>query len=319
MAANYKDYYKILGVSRDASEKDIKSAFRKLARKYHPDVNPGDKTAEEKFKEVSEAHEVLSDKEKRARYDQFGQYWEQAGTGRRGSGGVPPGWEGFTFDFGDMGRQGAYDGRVDFGAGESGFSDFFEMLFGAGAQRHGASGQTRRTRPPAKGRNIEADLEISFEDAFSGAHKEFTLNGRRIDLSVPKGVRDGQKLRLAGQGEEGQAGRGDLIVTIKVRPHKLFERRDNDLHVDVPVDYVTAALGGEVPVPTPTGRVSMKFPAGTAGGRVFRLPGQGMPKLHESGRGDLYAKARIQVPETVSGREKELLEEIRSVRSKGNK
>jgi curved DNA-binding protein len=317
MAANYKDYYKILGVDRNASEKEIKSAFRKLARKYHPDVNPGDKSAEEKFKEISEAHEVLSDKEKRARYDQFGQYWQQAGAGAPGgAGGVPPGWEGFTFDFGDFARQrgGGRQERVDFG--ESGFSDFFEMLFGAGAPGRGGA-TTRRTRAPSKGRDIEAELEISLEDAFSGAKKEFFVNGRRIELTIPKGVRDGQKLRLAGQGEEGPAGRGDLMVTVRVRPHQTFERRDDDLHVEVPVDYVTAALGGEVPVPTPSGRVTMKVPAGTSGGRTFRLPGQGMPRRGENKRGDLFAKMRIQVPESPSRRERELLEEIRKSRSAG--
>ncbi len=324
MAANYKDYYKILGVGRNASEKEVKSAFRKLARKYHPDVNPGDKAAEEKFKEVSEAYEVLSDKEKRARYDQFGQYWQQVGAGGQrpgqGPGGVPPGWEGFTFDFGGFEQPGGYQERVDFGGGESGFSDFFEMLFGAGTQRarqgrQATGGQARRPRAPIKGQNIEADLEISFEDAFTGARKEFTLDGRRIELTIPKGVKDGQKMRLSGQGREGPGGRGDLIVTIRIRPHQVFERKGDDLHVEAPVDYVTAALGGEVPIPTPTGRVTMKVPPGTSSGRTFRLPGQGMPKMNQDSRGDLYARVRIQLPEVLSQKERELLEEIRKSRA----
>jgi DnaJ-class molecular chaperone len=307
MAANYKDYYKILGVDRNATDKEIKAAFRRLARKYHPDVNPGDKSAEEKFKEISEAYEVLSDKEKRARYDQFGQYWQQAGAG---AGAPPPGWEGFTFDFGDFARSGGRAERIDFG--ESGFSDFFEMLFGTGTRRRES---TRRTRVPVKGRDVEVELEISFEDAFAGAKKELSINGRRIELTIPRGVKDGQKLRLAGQGEEGPAGRGDLLVTVKIRPHPLFERKGDDIYVEVPVDYVVAALGGEVPVPTPTGRVTMKVPPGTSGGRTFRLPGQGMYKLHENARGDLYARIRIQIPQSLSNRERELLEEIRKLRS----
>lgn len=312
MAANYKDYYRILGVDRSASEKEIKAAFRKLARKYHPDVNPGDKSAEEKFKEISEAHEVLSDKDKRARYDQFGQYWQQAGPGTggpRGGGGVPPGWEGFTFDFGDY-QRGGYQERVD--VGESGFSDFFEMLFGAGAP--GARAGRRGPSAPTRGANIEAEMEISFEDAYSGARKEFAIDGRRIELTIPKGVKDGQKMRLAGQGGEGPAGRGDLIVSIKVRPHQQFERRDDDLYVEVAVDYVVAALGGDVPVPTPSGRVTMRVPPGTSGGRTFRLPGQGMPKLNQDARGDLYAKVRVQVPEKLSDTERELLEQIQKAR-----
>ena len=310
MARNYKDYYKILGVERNASEKEIKAAFRKLARKYHPDVNPGDKASEEKFKEISEANEVLADKEKRARYDQFGQYWEQMGAGGHGAG-APPGWEGFAFDLGDFARQGGRRGkRIDLG-GESEFSDFFEMLFGGGRPGGGAR---RSGRVPARGPNVEAELEVSFEDAFAGAKKEFAIAGRRIQLTIPKGVKDGQKLRLAHQGHEGPAGRGDLIITVRIRPHVMFERKDDDLYVEVPVDYLLAALGGETCVPTPSGRLTMKIPPNTSSGRTFRLPGQGMPKLKENKRGNLYAKMRIQMPEVLSDKERQLLEEIKKSR-----
>jgi curved DNA-binding protein len=310
MARNYKDYYQILGVDRNASEKDIKTAYRKLARKYHPDVNPGDKASEEKFKEVSEAYEVLSDKDKRTKYDQYGQYWEQAG--QPGAGGAPPpGWDTFTFDYGGPGGQGG----VDFGGGE-GFSDFFEMLFGQGARRGGPTHEPPhgRRRAPTRGENIEAEMEFSLEDAFHGTKKSFTLNGRKLEVTVPKGVKDGQKIRLAGQGDEGPAGRGDLLIKVKLRPHPVYERRGDDLYVDVAVDYAAAALGGEVQVPTLSGRVTMKEPAGTSGGRVFRLPGQGMPKLKDSGRGDLYAKVRVTIPEVISERERQLLEQIRTLR-----
>lgn len=308
MARNYKDYYAILGVGRDASEKEIKAAYRKLARKHHPDVNPGDKSAEEKFKEVSEAYEVLSDTEKRAKYDQFGQYWEQAGQQPGPGGGQNPMWDSFTFDYGGAGGQ----GEPSYGGGE-GFSDFFEMLFGQGARRGGPQAGGRRHAPP-KGQNIEAEMEVSLEDAFHGAKKSFSLNGRKLEVTIPKGVKDGQKIRLASQGGEGPAGRGDLLIKIAVRSHPVYERRDDDLYVDVPVDYVTAALGGEVQVPTLTGRVKMKVPAGTSGGRVFRLPGQGMPKLKDGGRGNLYAKVRVTIPEVMSDKEREILEQVKALR-----
>lgn len=305
MPAEYKDYYKILGVDRNASPKDIKTVYRRLARKHHPDVNPGDKAAEEKFKDISEAYEVLSDPDKRTKYDQFGQYWEQVRVGGQPGGGAPPGWEGFTFDFGGFGRE-----RADMG-GESGFSDFFEMLFG------GMRGDKRTSRvrhAPSRGASIEADLEISLEDAFAGAKKSFKIDGRTIELTIPKGVKEGQKLRLAGQGPNGPAGKGDLMIRLKIRPHPLFERRDDDLHVELPVDYVLAALGGEVQVPTLSGRVTMKVPPGTRTGKSFRLPGQGMPRMNKTERGNLYAKVRVQIPENVTNRERELLEEIRKAR-----
>ncbi len=314
MPTAYKDYYKILGVDRNATDKEIKAAFRRLARKYHPDVNPGDKSAEEKFKEISEAYEVLSDPEKRRKYDQFGQYWEQVShQGASAGGAQQPGWETFIFDFGDFVDPGVSSEEVGFGT--SGFSDFFEMLFGTGRPRGGTTGST--SRAGMRGRDVEAELEISFDEAFSGGKKDFVINGRRIELTIPKGVKDGQKLRLAKQGEEGPGGRGDLILTVRVRPHPIFERKGDDLYYEVPVDYVTAILGGEVPVPTPTGRVTMKVPPGTSSGRVFRLPGQGMPKLNQNARGDMYVKVQIRVPEFVSRREKELLEEIRRIRQGG--
>ncbi|MCE5315496.1 MAG: J domain-containing protein [Armatimonadota bacterium] len=312
MATNYKDYYKILGVDRNASEKEIKSAYRKLARKYHPDVNPGNKAAEEKFKEVSEAHEVLSDKDKRAKYDQFGQYWNQTGAaGPGGPGGPGAGFGDFNFDFGGFG--GAQ--QVDFG-GEGGF-DLFEMLFGESRRAPGGQTSRRRRTAPVKGNDIETEMEISLEDAFSGAKKAFSLGGRKIEVTIPKGIRDGQKIRLAGQGEDGPAGKGDLFIRIKTRPHRTFERSDDDLRMDVPVDYVTAALGGEIVVPTMSGRVTMKIPPGTSGGRTFRLPGQGMPKTKDGGRGNLYVNVKIQIPESISVKERELLEEVRKLRVNG--
>jgi curved DNA-binding protein len=315
MAANFKDYYNILGVSRTASEKEIKAAYRKLARKHHPDVNPNNKASEDKFKEISEAYEVLSDKDKRVKYDQYGQYWEQAGAGGGGYAGAGPqqggrvNFGGTTFDFSNFANMGGTQ------TGTSGFSDFFEMLFGgAGGVDFGQQGHRRAHHQPQKGQNIESELEIALEDAYNGAKKTFMFNGKRVEVTVPKGIKDGQKIRLANQGMAGEAEPGDLLLTLKIRPHSVFERRENDIYVDVPVDYLDAALGGEVSVPTLSGRVTMKVPPKTNNGRTFRLPEQGMSILKHTKRGDLYAKIRIQIPENISDSEKELLEKIKQSR-----
>jgi len=291
MATAYKDYYKILGVDRNASEKEIKQAYRRLARKYHPDVNPGDKQAEEKFKEISEAYEVLSDPEKRAKYDQFGQYWRQAAAGGPGAG-APPGWEqGF--------------GPFDFETG--GLGDIFEMIFG---ERRG------RTRPGVRwdvpfGRDLEYEIEVGLEEAFNGATRRLTLDGRTVEVKIPKGVKDGSRIRLAGQGAAGPNGRrGDLYLTVKMRPHPRFERKGDDLYVEVDVPFTVGALGGEVTVPTLSGKASMKIPPGTSSGQTFRLAGQGMPQLNSSGRGDMYVRVRLTVPRTLSERQRQLLEEL---------
>jgi len=294
MATGYKDYYKILGVERGASEKEIKQAYRRLARKYHPDVNPGDKSAEEKFKDMSEAYEVLSDREKRAKYDQFGQYWQQAG--QPGAGQPPPGWEeGFgTFDF-----------------GQGGFGDLFDLLFGEGGARTATRGARRRTWTPVRGRDVEYEIEVSLEEAFSGATKAFVVDGRRVEVKIPPGVRSGSKIRLAGQGEPGRGTEsGDLYLIVRMRPHPTFERKGDDLYTDVSVPYTAAALGGEVQVHTLGGRASMRVPAGTSSGQTFRLAGQGMPRLRGSGRGDLYARVKLTVPKHLSQREHELLAEL---------
>ncbi|MEN6372673.1 MAG: DnaJ C-terminal domain-containing protein [Armatimonadota bacterium] len=306
MATGYKDYYKILGVERSASEKEIKQAYRRLARKYHPDVNPGDKSAEEKFKEISEAYEVLSDKEKRSKYDQFGQYWQQAGqAGQPGAGQPPPGWEGGFggFDF-------------DTGGQEGGFGNLFDLLFGEGRGGAATQGRRQRTWTPTRGRDLEYEIEVTLEEAFSGATKVLTINGRRIEVKIPKGVKDGSRIRLAGQGEPSRGTqRGDLYLIVKMRPHPKYERKDNDLYTDVPVNYTTAALGGEVQVQTLSGRVNMKVPAGTSSGQTFRLAGQGMPHIQGTGKGNLYARVKIMVPKTMSERERELLKEIASLQT----
>jgi DnaJ-class molecular chaperone len=292
---NYKDYYAILGVAKDATEKDIKQSYRKLARKYHPDVNPGNKEAEEKFKEVSEAYEVLSDKEKRAKYDAYGQQPFGAGGGNYG------GAEGFGYE--------PYGGGVDFDLGGGGFSDFFEMLFG---QRGGG-----RTAQAMRGEDIEAQIEVSLEEAYEGAAKSFSISTRRgeppkrFEVKIPPGVNDGSKIRLAGEGQPGYSGeRGDLYLIVKMLPHPTFERKGDDLYRDAMVPFTVAALGGEVSVPTMKSRVTMKIPPGTQSGQTFRLGGLGMPRLGKPGRGDLYAKIRITVPKELTARQRELFEEL---------
>ena len=299
MAPSYKDYYKTLGVSKTASEKEIKSAYRKLARKWHPDVNPGSKAAEDRFKEISEANEVLSDKEKRTKFDQFGDQWEaysHAGAAPQGSPGGAPG-NGY---------------RVEYGGGAPGnLNDLFASLFG------GMDGRQPGGRPaPQRGQDIKAELSIRLEHAFHGVTRSLTLTvpggeTRRVEVKVPAGIADGQKLRLAGQGASGSGGAGDLQLTIRVAPHSTFERKGDDLSVEVPMPYFRAALGADLSVPTLSGgRLTVKLPAGSQGGQALRLAGQGMPQLKGGGRGDLYARIKVTVPKTLTERQRELLAEL---------
>ena len=293
---NYKDYYAILGVKKDAGEKEIKQAYRKLARRHHPDVNPGNKEAEEKFKEVSEAYEVLSDKEKRAKYDSFGQQWQ----GQQQGGGFGGGPSGFRYE---------NVNQYDLG-GAAGF-DFFEMLFGP---RGGAEEYMGRAAP---GRDIEAQIDVTIEEAYNGATKAFTINtgprsqAKRLEVKIPAGVRDGSRIRLAGEGGEGPRGqKGNLYLIVRLAPSAKFERRGDDLHTDVSVPFTTAILGGEIHVDTVAGKVTMKIPAGTQNGQAFRLAGKGMPHLNKSGQGDLYARIRISVPKHLTSKQQELVEEL---------
>jgi curved DNA-binding protein len=319
----YKDYYKTLGVDRNADDKEIKKAYRRLARQYHPDVNPGDKAAEARFKEINEANEVLSDPEKRRKYDALGQQyqsWQQTGGQ---SGGFD--WSEWV---GAQARDAGGAGRVEYGDlfGSAGFSDFFEAIFGgvsAGARGAG--------RAPARGRDLEHEVEITLEDAFSGAQLVIEINGRKLEVKIPAGVRTGSRVRVSGEGlpGAGSGARGDLYLRIKVMPHPTFERREtksravggDDLHCEVPIDLFTALLGGEARVPTLSGPVVLRIPAGTQTGRVFRLSGQGMPSLRGGApkeRGALYAKARVLLPENLNEREQELVREWARLRGVKN-
>ena len=317
MAVASKDYYKILGVARGASEKDIKSAYRKLARKYHPDVNPGDKQAEERFKEIGEAYEVLSDPDKRRKYDQFGSAWQRG----PGGAGAPPGWnEVFRQAQRRAGtnRRGGTGPVIDFEQAMGGdFGEFFEGLFGRGA-RPGASTAGR----PRAGEDLEQEISVSLEEVFNGGSREFVIDvpdasgklaRERIEVKIPPGIEDGKRLRVAGKGHPGTNGgpRGDLYLRVRQRPHPQFERRGNDLLVEVAVPVWTAALGGEVELRTLTGAGTFSIPPETQNGKTFRLRGQGMPIHGGSGRGDLLAKVKLVMPERLSETQKEIFRQLR--------
>ena len=302
------DYYSVLGVPRSAADKDIRDAFRKLARQYHPDVNPGNPEAEERFKQISAAHEVLSDPETRAAYDKYGDNWRNADQieeqmRRRGAGG-------FGFGGGPGGPGGGFQ-RVEFdlGGGAGGLGGLFDGLFGR------SSGPPARTR----GEDIERPVRVSLEEAYHGASRTIELREgagepRRIEVDIPAGIADGARVRVRGKGGAGRGGGapGDLFLRVSVSRHPRFERRDDDLHVELDVPVADAALGGEAEVPTLKGRtLALRIPAETQGGRVFRLAGQGMPRAG-GGHGDLLARVRLRLPEPLDDGQRALFEQLRA-------
>lgn len=368
----YKDYYKILGVDRSATEKDIKQAYRHLARKYHPDVNPGNKNAEEKFKEISEAYEVLRDSEKRSKYDQYGEAWKQASQAGYGGPGGPGGY--------------TYQNYGDFNFGGGGLGDLFETLFGG--QMGGGPSQQYRTRTQGvTGEDIQYEIPITLEDSFSGIAQTIRVsapescsacsgtgaapgsrnqtcptcggsgrtrggfgglfgggstcptcggvgsipsskckvcNGtgqvtrpRTVEVKIPKGVREGSKIRLTGQGTPGALGApaGDLYLIVRMQKHPFFSRQEDNLYCEIPVTFAEAAMGAEITVPTLTGQASAKLPPGVQSGQSLRLAGLGMPHLRGGGNGDLYAKIKVSVPKNLTEREKQLILELRSQRN----
>lgn len=308
-----KDYYKILGVSRNSDEKEIKQAYRRLARQYHPDVNPSNKQAEAKFKEVNEAYEVLSDPEKRKKYNTYGDKWQYADQFARQE--PPPSWHNMgddstVFDFSDLRTEGAQD---DFGS-------IFDRFFGGAATAE--RGGFRRT---TTGRDLEVPVEITLEEAFHGTSRILEVPGpvsskKRLEVRIPKGVSSGSRVRIAGEGRPGagqRAARGDLYLVITVRPHELYDRKGEDLFLNLEVPLTSAVLGGEVEVPTPGGKVFLKIPPETQNGRTFKLSGKGMPHLGDSSSGDLYARVKVVLPTSLSSRERQLFEELKALR--GNK
>ncbi|MBS6830516.1 MAG: J domain-containing protein [Desulfovibrio sp.] len=307
MAVSYKDYYKLLGVERGTKTEEISKAYKKLARKYHPDLNPGDKQAEEKFKEINEAYEVLKDPEKRKLYDQLGPNW-QHGQQFQGE----PGYENVHFTFNGK----SFDG--------SGFSDFFETLFG-GAAAGGGRGANFGPDPfggfssrPRRGRDVEAELPLSLEEASSGGRRTVTLQmpqgPKTLEVNVPAGIREGAKLRLAGQGDPAPGGTpGDLFLRVRYLPHPQFKVEGENLHCDVALAPWEAVLGAKVAVPTLEGQVELNIPAGSSSGRKFRLRGKGLGS--GVNRGDLLARVMIKVPAQLSAEERELWQKLADVSS----
>jgi curved DNA-binding protein len=307
---DFKDYYKVLGVEKGASEADIKKAYRKLAVKYHPDKNQGDKAAEEKFKEISEAYEVLGDPEKRKKYDQLGENWRNYER----HGGQPQ-----DFDWGQWGAGGhtyTYRGNPeDIFGGESGghFSDFFEQLFGqfgGGGRRQQGSGRSTR------GQDVTATMEVSLEDAYKGGTRQVVVDGSRLNIKLKPGLYEGQVIRLKGKGTPGRGGEnGDLLITIKLAPNPEFELKGRDVYADVDVDLYTAMLGGKITVQGLGGPLNMNIPPETDSGRVFRLKGMGMPDYNNASQpGDLYLTAMVRIPQHLTDKEKELFAELAKLR-----
>ncbi len=329
MALDFKDYYTTLGVAKTASEKEIKQAFRKLARKHHPDVNPGDKAAESRFKEINEAYEVLGDPEKRRKYDELGANWrmyEQAGQ-QPGQPGSPFGGGGYTVNMG--GGPGGYrtmseEEMRDLFGNEDPFSDFFKTFFG-GAGAPGGGGRQRSARAPRtqKGRDIESEVDLTLDEAFHGATRRLSIkeggHARSVDVRIPAGVKDGSRVRAAGEGESGANGgaSGDLYLRVRLLPHAMFERKGNDLHSRIAVPLTTAVLGGEAQVPTMTGSVRLKIPEATQNGQVFRLKGHGMPAVGKPAeRGDLYAAVDVQLPRSLTPEQREHYEALKKLESR---
>ena len=316
----FKDYYQTLGVAKGSTDKEIKQAFRKLARKFHPDVNPGDKSAEGRFKEINEAYEVLGDPDKRRKYDELGANWrmyeqaQQQGApagGPFGFGGGPGPGGAWTVNMG--GGPGGYrtmtpEEMQELFGNEDPFSDFFRTFFGGGAGAAREAGRARGGRGRSqKGQDIEHEVELTLEEAFHGATRRMSIkeggHARSVDVRIPVGVKDGSRVRAAGEGAAGSNGgaSGDLYLRVRVRPHPVFERKGDDLHTRVAVPVTTAVLGGEAQVPTITGSVRLKIPEGTQNSQVFRLKGHGMPHIgRPDDRGDLYATVDVQLPRALT-------------------
>ncbi len=313
---DYRDYYKILELDKTATEADIKRAYRRLARKHHPDVNAGDKKAEERFKEINEAYEVLSDPDRRSKYDKLGSRYHE--WQRRG--GTPGG-----FNWGQWATPGTQGGaRVDygdlsdlFGQGgfQGGFSEFFNAIFGgmgsAGAQ------PARRRGVQRRGRDVEQEVEITLEEALQGTRRLLEKEGHRLEAKIPAGAAQGAKIRFAGEGGSGMGGAsaGDLYLVVKFAPHPLFEADGSNLRCDLPLPLYTAVLGGELSIPTLDGQVNLKIPPETQSGQIFRLRNKGLPQLRQPDkRGDLLVKVQITIPQELTADERKLFKQLQELR-----
>ena len=301
MAVKFRDYYEVLGVPRTATQDEIKKAYRRLARKHHPDVNPGDKTAEDRFKELNEANEVLSDPEKRKRYDQLGANWKAGAEFR-----PPPDWQEVR---GDFDFEEVFGGG---GRGPSGFSDFFETLFGGGRGQRGGRAGRAGADFTMSGSDVEAEISLGLEEAHRGVTRRIGLGQRSLEVKIPAGVRDGSIIRLAGQGEPGtgKAPPGDLFLHVRLEPHPLFQlRNEDDILIELPVAPWEVVLGAKVRVPTLDDAVEMTIPPDSQGGQLLRLREQGLAR-RRGGRGDEYVKLKIVVPPRPTAAEKDHFEKL---------
>ena len=312
---DFKDYYEILGVPPNADKKLIQQTFRQLARKHHPDVNPGNKDAEEKFKTINEAYQVLSDAKQRKKYDelraQYQQWQQTGGQGRR------------DFDWQNWSAQADQGARVQYASPEdmedlfgsdSPYSDFFTNIFGQA--RRSSKGATPS---PRRGRDVEYEVDLTLEEAFHGAARSLEIDGHRFKAGIPAGVRTGSRVRLAGQGESGHNGgaAGDLYLIIHILPHETFEREGDDLHMDVPLDIFTAIAGGETRIPALEKPLTLTIPPRTNANQVFRLRGKGMPYLREPNkRGDMFARGRLILPDALTDQEVDSIRALASARQK---
>jgi curved DNA-binding protein len=325
---DFKDYYATLGVAKTASEKEIKQAFRKLARKYHPDVNPGDKGAEARFKEINEANEVLGDPEKRKKYDELGANWRMYEQAQRGGGQTAGGANPFAqwgYSPGGSGFRTMTEDEVSemFGGDDGPFSDFFKTFFGgagAGSEPRGTRTRQRNT----KGRDVEHEIELDLEDALRGTVQRLgiTHNGqlRNVEVRIPAGVTDGSRVRVSGEGERGggSGASGDLYLRVKLRPHAKFERKGRDLFTKVKTPVTTAVLGGEVDVEALGGKsLRLKIPPATQNGQMFRLRTHGLPTSTKDGQpGDLYATIDVVVPQSLSQEQRQHYEALAALEKK---
>lgn len=314
----FKDYYQTLGVAKAASDKEIKQAYRKLARKFHPDVNPGDKTAENRFKEINEAYEVLGDPDKRRKYDELGANWRQYEQAQQ-AGQSPFGDIRWTTTPGQGGYRTINEDELrDMFGGENPFSDFFQTFFGGGGRAGGRRSRGSRTGRGRAGRDVEEVIELSLEEAMQGTTRRLSIkqegHTRTVDVRIPAGVNDGSRVRVPGEGEHGSSGAraGDLYLRVQLREDPRFERRGRDLHTKVSIPVTTAVLGGEADVPTVGERpLRLKIPATTQNGQVFRLKGHGMPVVGKSSeRGDLYATVNVVLPRQLTPEQREHYEAL---------
>ncbi len=305
----YKDYYKVLGVGKTATQDEIRKAYRKLAVRFHPDKNPGDKAAEERFKEISEANEVLSDPEKRKEYDELGAHWKQYQQGQY----RPRSGQGF---YGSPGGEYHYEFQGDpsdlFGSG--GFSDFFESFFGRGQQGFGDSRGFSNYAHGQHGADLQGEIAISLEEAYHGTERIVDLGVEKIRVKIKSGAYDGLQLKVKGKGAKGHSGQsGNLLLTIRVGSHAHYERKGDDLYMQLTIDMFTAVLGGKRSVRTINGKdVNIKIPEGTQNGKQLRLRGKGMPVYGATRHGDLYIKLQVLLPKHLTRHQKELLTELKS-------